>query len=97
VIAKETDGTVKRLNVTDLGDEYIVDFAQSHNLKDVVSEEDISEVADLIVEDSSAGILVIEHLWAKPLKKAIIDANGYLIADGRIHPEAALELAQEGE
>ncbi len=40
---------------------------------------------------------MIEHLWALPLKKALIDANGVLLAEGRIHPDAANELNEEGE
>jgi hypothetical protein len=36
---------------------------------------------------------VIEHLWARGLKRAIKNAGGILIADGRIHPDAYAEMA----
>jgi len=54
-------------------------------------------MADLLESNTSAGMLVIEQLWAKPLKKALIDAKGVLIAEGRIHPDAAAELDQGKE
>ena len=59
------------------------------------NEEFIQKTIDLLVENEAAGLLVVEQLWAKPLKKALIEANGYLIAEGRIHPDAVAEL--EGE
>ena len=58
----------------------------------LVTQEDVLEVADLIENNTSCGLLVVEHLWAIPLKEAIVKANGVLIADGRIHPDAAQEL-----
>jgi len=97
VIAKDENGDVRNLNIADVGDAYIVEFSEKHSLQDdVITEEDITEVGDLLAENTAAGLLIIEHLWAKPLKEALINANGFLIADGRIHPDAAFEL-NEGE
>ena len=61
-----------------------------------MSEDDIQEVGELLEDNSSAGLLVIEQLWAKGLKQAIIAANGTLLSEGRIHPEASEELSKEG-
>jgi len=61
------------------------------------SEEDIDKVAEQMENDTAAGVLVLEHLWAKDLKKAIIDAGGMLIADGRIHPEMVEAAVKELE
>lgn len=98
VVAKDEDGVVSSLGIADLGDKYLIDFVADHPLKeDGVDKEDINEVADLLEPNTAAGLLVVEHLWAKPLKKAIINAGGFLIADGRIHPEAAEELNAKGE
>lgn len=96
VIAKDAEGTVTVLDVSDLGDDYVVQFAQKYNVSsDLVTEDDKTEVGDLLNPGEAAGLLVVEQLWAKPLKKAIIDANGFLIAEGRIHPDAANELESE--
>jgi hypothetical protein len=92
-ISKDEQGTVTTLDITDIGDDYLVELSQKYGVSDEqIGEDDIEEVADLLNENTSAGLLVIEHLWAKPLKKAIIDAGGVLVADGRIHPDAAAEL-----
>ncbi|TAH33454.1 DUF1269 domain-containing protein [Candidatus Saccharibacteria bacterium] len=92
-VAKDDAGAVTTLDIADLGEEYAFDFAQYLPAEPVaVDQEDIAEVTDLLENNTAAGLLVIEHLWAKPLKKAIIDAGGILVADGRIHPDAAAEL-----
>lgn len=93
VIAKDDTGVVTALNIADLGDSYALDFAQQYVPEGaVVDQDDIDEMADLLENNTAAGLLVIEQLWAKPLKKAIIDAGGVLVAEGRIHPDAATEL-----
>ncbi len=97
VISKDKAGTVTTVNVADIGDDYVAEFSQKYKAPKEVEKEDIDEVADLINNNSTAGLLVIEQLWAKPLKKALLDANGVLLAEGRIHPEAAAELEAKKE
>ena len=93
VISKSSDGSVSELDIARFGDSYAIEFMAKYGKKaERVMYEDLNEVADLLESNSSAGLLVIEQLWAKPLKKALIDANGVLISEGRIHPEAAAEL-----
>lgn len=97
VITKDADGNTQTLDITNAGDDYLVEFGQKYAANnDLVSQEDIDEVADLLAEETAAGFLVVEQLWAKPLKEAIINAKGFLIAEGRIHPEASAELDKEG-
>lgn len=92
-IQKDAEGTVNLLNVADLGDEYAVEFATKYAVSDkLADEDDVAEVGELLENNQAAGLLAVEQLWAKPLKQAILDANGFLIAEGRIHPEAAQEL-----
>jgi hypothetical protein len=93
LLAKDAEGTVTSLNVADVGDKYITDFAQKYPAtQSEVDQDDIDETAELLEPDTAAGLLMIEHLWALPLKEAIINANGVLLAEGRIHPEAAAAL-----
>lgn len=97
-VGKDSEGTVTKLNIADLGDEYAVDFSTKYKPEgENIQQDDIDEVSDLIENNTSAGLLIIEQLWAKPLKKALIDANGVLVAEGRIHPDAAAELSNEKE
>ncbi len=94
MITKDKDGNVSALDATNLGDSYAVEIATKY--KDAsskqVTQDDLDEVSELLENNTSAGLLVIEQLWAIPLKQALIDANGVLVAEGRIHPDAAAEL-----
>lgn len=93
MIQKDDKGVVTILDITSAGDDYMLEFAQKYpSDTKLVTQDDIDEVADLVEVNTSTGLLVIEQLWAKPLKKALIDANGVLVAEGRIHPDAATEL-----
>jgi len=98
LISKDKDGNVTTVDIANLGDSYAVEFATKYKTTgDAVDQEDIDEMSDLLENNTSAGLLVIEQLWAKPLKKALLDANGVLVAEGRIHPDAAVELDKGGK
>lgn len=94
LIARDNEGSVASLSVTDEETlKLIADFDLDQGL---ITDEDIAEVGELLEDNSSAGLLIIEHLWAKGLKQAIVNANGVLISEGRIHPEASKELDVKG-
>jgi uncharacterized protein DUF6325 len=48
---------------------------------DLVSAEDVPELAAGVEPGSSAALVVFEHEWAKPLRNAIADTGGVLVAD----------------
>lgn len=96
-VVKSEDGTVSQLDITSFGDTYLTEFTQKYPTHaNAVDTDDINEVGDLLEPNTAAGFLVVEQLWAIPLKQAIINANGTLLAEGRIHPDAAAELNEEG-
>ncbi len=98
VVIKDKEGEVTMLDIMDIDDEYVVDYVRANATNiEAITEEDVVEVAELLDNDTAAGLLVIEQLWARPLKQALVDTGGYLIADGRIHPDAAEELANAKE
>ncbi|HSW85328.1 MAG TPA: DUF6325 family protein [Candidatus Saccharimonadales bacterium] len=93
LIQKNDKGEIDVLDLNQVGNDYILEFVRKYPVdKSLITYQDIKEVDDLIEKNTSVGLLVIEQLWAKPLKQAIIEANGVLVAEGRIHPEAADEL-----
>lgn len=95
-ISKDSEGAVTNVDITNSEDEVVSTFVQKYAVdSNGVDTEDIDEVAEILENNTSAGLLVVEHLWALPLKKALINANGTLLAEGRIHPDAALELNEE--
>src|SRR5262245_8494756 len=68
VISKDDKGNVTTMDVENTGDEFLVDFSKSHLAADnPVTQDDIDEVGELLNENCTAGLLVVEQLWAKPL------------------------------
>jgi uncharacterized membrane protein len=57
--------------------------------------EEIEKLGEALDPGSAAGILLIEHLWARDLKKLIRDANGFPIAEGFLSPEAIAAVSKE--
>jgi uncharacterized membrane protein len=51
----------------------------------LIPEEEAWYVADAIPNGSAAAIILLEHLWAIPLRDAIVDAGGIALADEWIH------------
>lgn len=93
VVTKDENGRVAVIDVATIEDEVITTFITSNGITgDFIGEDDIDEATEVMESNSSVGLLIIEHLWAKDLKQAIFNADGVLVADGRIHPEAAREL-----
>lgn len=95
LISKDDEGNVTQIELTDqpaIEAVLPVDARQG-----LITEEDVEEVASVLDENCSAGLLIIEHLWAKGLKQAIINADGVLLTEGRIHPEAYAEITEKGE
>jgi uncharacterized membrane protein len=52
-----------------------------------LSSEQIEEIAALLEPGNSAGFMLIEHVWARDLKRAIRDAGGVPIGEGFLTPE----------
>ncbi len=51
----------------------------------LIPEEDVWYVADAIPNGSAAAVILLEHLWAIPLRDAIVAAGGVSLADEWIH------------
>lgn len=66
----------------------------------VINPENVWFLADAIPPGTSAGIALLEHRWAIPLRDAIEGAGGETLVDTWIHPQdlvaAGAEAAQPG-
>jgi uncharacterized membrane protein len=60
-----------------------------------LSQSDIEQVADSLEPGRSAGFLLIEHVWARDLKRAIRDAGGVPIGEGFLTPETVRAVEPE--
>jgi len=96
-IAKEGDGSVAALEISELGqqvDEFATFAGASSGL---LSDEDIAEAAQALEPGTSAALLVYENSWAAPFATAVRRSGGQLVASGRIPVEdvlAALDAAE---
>jgi uncharacterized membrane protein len=59
------------------GDEHSFGFTQR----------DIQEMASGLAPGEAAGLVLIEHVWARDLKRAFRDAGGRLLGEGFLTPE----------
>ena len=93
IILKDEDSEVSSMELAASDDEIIRSLEDLRSGEGgLISPEDIVEVGELLDDNCSAGLLIVEQLWAKGLKKALLEANGMLLAEGRIHPEAYAEI-----
>ena len=51
------------------------------------SQDDIQQMASGLGPGESAGLVLIEHVWARDLKRAFRDAGGRLLGEGFLTPE----------
>jgi uncharacterized membrane protein len=58
----------------------------------LIPDDEVWYVADAIPNGSAAAIILIEHLWAIPLRAAITDAGAIALADEWIHAEDLLAV-----
>jgi hypothetical protein len=99
-ITKDNDGNTTATELEDQAEE-LKGIASLYNIDvdaPMLSADDVQKLADIMEDNTSVGVLVIEHLWAKGLKSAIKDAGGVLLAQGRISEEdveaVEIELSQ---
>ena len=102
VLAKDADGDVDALELSDLDDLGPL-AALEADLAEFLAEEDVANLAAAMDPGTVAGVIVYENMWAAPFAVAARRAGGQLIADGRIHSqaivaalEAEAELEEEG-
>lgn len=87
-IRKDTEGKVESFEIADLGGDIGSAFQIFEGkVGEWLSQEDIEMIGDQLDNNSWAGALLFENLWAIQTRNAILDAGGELIAQGRIAPE----------
>jgi Family of unknown function (DUF6325) len=87
-ITKDSEGHCESLELSDMSPEIVEYFSPLRTEEaHLLAISDIEVISELLPNESSAGILVYENVWARGFKKAVLDAEGILIADGRIHEE----------
>jgi len=100
-IIKDKDGGVIEGEFEDQSEDIQQMFKDMNYSEDtgmpLLSDADIAKLGEQMPPTTAAGVLVVEQLWAKDLKQALLNAGGFLIADGRIHSDAVEAAMQELE
>lgn len=90
-VRKDTDGTVKVLEVHDLNDEEAAAFNPiREDLMRILTPQDIALLTEAIPPDTSAVIVLLEHAWIVRLTEGLNRADAVLLAGGMV-PQAAME------
>ena len=99
LVIKDADGHVDWAEIEDQEDD-LKEVAQLIGHKGdlpLLTEDDVHKLGAQMANDTSAGILVIEQLWAIPLKQALLHVGGELLAEGRIHPDTVSAAVEDIE
>ena len=92
-VTKNAAGDVLGVELSDL-DEGMRDEFSRHveEPSGMLSDEDIEDLGADLAPNSSAAILLFEHVWATRFRDAVLDSGGELIASIRIPKEAVDEV-----
>jgi uncharacterized membrane protein len=89
LIRKAEDGTVGFLELEQLVDDPEIAALSGllSSRQDLLASEDATELATELEPGSSALALVFEHRWMIPVREAIAESGGVLLADLHIPPD----------
>jgi hypothetical protein len=96
-IAKDEDGTVRGLEIADVGGEVAELSVFEGASSGLLSDEDIDEAGGVLQPGTSAALLVFENTWAAPFATAVRRSGGQLVASGRIPVQAVLAALDAAE
>lgn len=85
-ISVNGDGDVEYTEFDELGsDSEAAALAElADRFDELISEDDVGELAAGLEPNSSAAVLVFEHTWLKPLRDAIAGSGGVLVDSVRV-------------
>ena len=93
-VTRAADGTVTASELPQLDGEAFQSFDPvAQSLDGLIGEDDIERVGEMLPPDTTACVLLFEHLWATWLRDAIADGGGTIHHLERIPAEAVEEVA----
>lgn len=95
---KHADGTFEGFEKHDFDDPDAAALGElADQMKEILTEEDVANIAQALEPETIAAVLVWENTWAAPFAGALRRAGGELVAAGRIPIQAILAAAEEAE
>jgi uncharacterized membrane protein len=96
-ITKDEDGTVRGLELADVGGAVAELSVFEGASSGLLSDEDVDEAGGALEPGTSAALLVFENTWAAPFASAVRRSGGQLVASGRIPVQAVLAALDAAE
>jgi hypothetical protein len=97
LITKDDDGNVGAIELADAGPETQATFAAlGVETRNLLGEEDFEDIGSALDPNSTAALMIWENVWAAEFAKSLRNANGILIANGRIPAAVVEELMASG-
>jgi hypothetical protein len=95
-VRKNADDTVTALEVSDLDDDELATFGSiRESLMGLITPEDVMTLSSTLPADTSATIVLLEHLWLNRLDEAVARANGVIHVGGMIPQPTLQQVEQE--
>jgi uncharacterized membrane protein len=92
VVAKDADGKVTAQEINQLAPAAVSVFDPlKAEVTGLLSYDDIHDIGAKLDSNSSAGLLVLEHIWAERLGQAIVSANGKIVTNQLLMPDVVEE------
>lgn len=96
LVRKHADDSVTALEVGDLEDDERAAFgSMQQSLMGLITPQDIITLSSTLPVDTSAAIVLLEHLWLRQMEEAVQRANGVIYLGGMIPPSTLQQVEQE--
>lgn len=91
-VKRDDKGKVTALEINELGvtDMHIFDPLNAE-ITGLLTYEDIQDIGSHLDNNTAAGVLVLEHIWATKLAQGIVRANGKVVMNQLIMPDVLQE------
>ena len=97
-VTKETDGTVRALELRDIDHDGTLDLAIFEGASSgLLDDADLGDAGSVLEPGSSAGILLFENRWALPFVQALRSSDAQLVAAGYIPMDALASSLEAAE
>ena len=98
MITKEPDGSFDTIELNDVEEGTLGELHRLETeIAELLSADDIANVAEALEPGSTAGVLVYENRWAAPFASAVRHRGGQLVASGRIPVQALIASFEADE
>jgi membrane protein len=96
MVCKDDEGSVEAHEIADLDDSEVGQLrSYEARVAMLLSENDVTAIAEAVEPGSSAAVLVWENCWATPFAAAVRHCGGQLVASGQIPIQALLAALDE--